>query len=189
MFDCFLSFYGVRLNTFASLLLNQDSHVTNITVLIVVYIDDLLLMLLYGNILHHNHVFIPIVPLLSDKLSLKRGVDLYKVHKYKSIAHRIKPVDGGITMETPLISLLACAIGRKQLKRKSRLYSHNKQTLSVKLLVSSKLKLFRCPIHILSPDLYQILDVESRHLVRKFGDVQTGRPKTFTFPSHCLFPL
>ena len=61
MFDCFLSFYGVRLNTFASLLLNQDSHVTNITVLIVVYIGDLGSMLLCGNILHHNHVFIPIV--------------------------------------------------------------------------------------------------------------------------------
>ena len=185
-----LSFHGVRLNAFASLLLNQDSHVTNITVLIVVYIDDLFSMLLYSNILHHNHNFISTVPLLCGKLSFKRGFDLYKVHKYTIIAHRIKPVDGGITMETPLISLLACAIGRKQLKRKSRLYSHNKQTLSVKLLVSSKLKLFRCPIHILSPDLYQIHDVESRHLVRKFGDVRAGRPKTFTCQSHrCLFPL
>ena len=58
MFDCFLSFYGVRLNTFASLLLNQDSHVTNITVLIVVYIDDLFSMLLCGNTLLRNHVFI-----------------------------------------------------------------------------------------------------------------------------------
>ena len=131
MFDCFLSFHGVMLNALASLLLNQDSHVTNITVLIVVYIDDLFSMLLYGNILHHNHNFISTVPLLCGKLSFKRGFDLYKVHKYTIIAHRIKPVDGGITMETPLISLVACAIGRKQLKGKSRLYSHNKQTLSV----------------------------------------------------------
>ena len=61
MFDCFLSFHGVRLNAFASLQLNQDSHVTNITVLIVVYIDDLFSMLLYGNILHHNHNFISTV--------------------------------------------------------------------------------------------------------------------------------
>ena len=146
--------------------------------------------LLCIKILHHNHVFIPTVPLLCGKLSFKRGFDLYKVHKYTIIEHRIKPVDGGITMETPLISVLACAIGRKQWKRKSRLYSHNKQTLSVKLLVSSKLKLFRRPIYILSPDLYQIHDVEGRHLVRKFGDVRAGRPKTFTCPSHrCLFPL
>ena len=58
MFDCFLSFHGVRLNAFASLLLNQDSHVTNITVLIVVYIDDLFSMLLCGNTLLRNHVFI-----------------------------------------------------------------------------------------------------------------------------------
>ena len=146
--------------------------------------------LLCIKILHHNHVFIPTVPLLCRKLSFKRGFDLYKVHKYKSIAHKIKPVDGGITMETSLISLLACAIGRKQLKRKSSLYSLNKQSHSVKLLVSSKLKLFRRPIHILSPDLYQIHDVESRHLVRKFGDVRAGRSKTFTCPSHrCLCPL
>ena len=62
MFDRFLSFHGIRLNAFASLLLNQESHVTNITVLIVVYIGDLFSMLLLcGNILHHNHVFIPIV--------------------------------------------------------------------------------------------------------------------------------
>ena len=88
-------------------------------------------------------------------------------------------------MQTPLTSLLARAIGRKQLERKTCLYSQNKQTLSFQLLVFSNLKFFRCSIQILSPDLYQIYDVEGRHLVRKFGDVQTGRPKTFTFPSHC----
>ena len=132
--------------------------------------------LLCIKILDHNYVFISTVPLPSGKLSFKRGVDLYKVHKYKSIAHRIKPVDGGITKDTPLTSLLMCAIGRKQLKGKCCLYSHNKQILSVKLLVCPILKFFRCPIQILSPDLYQIHDVEGRHLVRKFGDVQTGRP-------------
>ena len=82
-------------------------------------------------VLHHNYVFISTVPLPSGNLSFKRSVDLYKVHKYKSIAHRIKPVDGGITMKTPLTSRVDCALGPKQLERKTCLYSHNKQTLSV----------------------------------------------------------